>query len=64
MVSLMRRVKKEKVDLAAERERLHSDIIKAMTELTSHISYVQGKLNEGVQVLTEKKRAAVEMTSA
>ncbi len=43
--------------MAAERERIHADIIKAMTELTSHITYVQGRLNEGVQVLTDKKQA-------
>ena len=49
-------MKREKLELAAERERLHAEIIRGISELTSHVTYVQNKLNSGVQALADKKR--------
>ena len=48
-------MKREKADQAAERGRLHSEIVAAMTQLTSHVSYVQSRLHDGLQEITDQK---------
>ena len=57
------RVKREKATMASERERVHNEILTAMTELTQHITYVQGRLNEGVQVLADKKASLLGLSA-
>ena len=52
-------VQREKVELAAERQRLHQEIVSGLNDLTKHITFVQTRLNDGVQVLNEKKASLV-----
>lgn len=53
-------MKGEKAAHAAERERLHSEIVQAMTALTAHVSNVQTRLGEGAQLLADKKAQLME----
>jgi hypothetical protein len=56
-------VKQEKADFAAERQRIHSDIVQALTMLTAHVTHIQTKLNDGIQELADRKTTVLAPTA-